>query len=95
VTIKIPAESISERLLVLSISARSVPLFAARSKPDILDDADLAADNVLSLVTIPTEVDPEHANMSLLGGHLVLVLPVATSSQPLPNQCRLDDALLK
>jgi hypothetical protein len=78
VTVKIQTESIAGAFLFLSISARSVLLFAAPNKPESHDDDDVGANDLLRVVTIPTEIDPEHAKVSLLGEQLVLVLPVAT-----------------
>jgi len=72
-------ESIAGAFLFLSISARSILLFAVPNKPEIHDDDDdVAATDLLRVITIPTEIDPEHAEVSLLGEQLVLVLPVAT-----------------
>ena len=78
VTVRIQMESIAGAFLFLSISARSVLLFAVPNKPEIHDDDDVAATDLLRVFTIPTEIDPEHAEVSLLGEQLVLVLPVAT-----------------
>ena len=85
VTVKIRTESITGMFLFLSISARSVLLFAAPNKPEIHDDDDLAADDLLSVITISAEIDPDHAEVSLLGEQLVLVLPVVTSTYQILN----------
>ena len=85
VTVKIRTESITGMFLFLSISARSVLLFAAPNKPEIHDDDDLAADDLVSVITISAEIDPDHAEVSLLGEQLVLVLPVVTSTYQILN----------
>jgi hypothetical protein len=77
ITVRIRTDSIAGVLLFLSISANSIVLYAGPNKPALHDGDDMATDR-LRVITIPTEIEPEHADVSFLDDQLVLVLPVAT-----------------
>jgi hypothetical protein len=83
VTVRIQTEIIAGAFLFLSISARSVLLFAAPSKSETHGDDDVAASDLLRVITIPTEIDPEQAEVSFLREQLVLMLPVASPHRSL------------
>jgi hypothetical protein len=71
VTIRIPTDGVAPPLLV-SVSPRSVLLFTTPSEREIED--------VLRFISIPVEIDPEQAEVSLQGEELVLVLPVSAAA---------------
>lgn len=71
VTVRIQTESHAGTLLLISVSPRSVLLFAPNEQ-EIESDTDL-----LCLFSLPAEIDPEQTEVSLLGEELVLVLPVS------------------
>jgi len=80
VKIRIPTGGVAATPLLVSVSPRSVLLVTAPSEQEIEDDRDLAADDVLRFISIPVEIDPEQAEASLQGEHLVLVLPVSAAA---------------
>jgi hypothetical protein len=85
VTVTIRTQSIAGALLFVSISTCSILLFSAPSKSENQDDDDLTANDLLRIITIPTEIDPERAEVSLLDEQLVFVLPVATRTHQSRN----------
>ena len=74
VTVRIQTESHAGTVLLISVSPRSVLLFAPNEQ-ETESDTDL-----LCLFSLPAEIDPEKAEVSLLGGELVLILPVSPPS---------------
>jgi hypothetical protein len=72
VTIRIPTDGVAAPPLLVSVSPRSVLLFTTPSEREIED--------VLRFISIPVEIDPEQAEVSLQGEELVLVLPVSAAA---------------
>lgn len=85
VTVTIRTQSIAEALLFVSISAYSILLFSAPSKSENHDHDDLTGNDLLRIITIPTEIDPDRAEVSLLDEQLVFVLPLATCTHQSRN----------
>jgi hypothetical protein len=78
VTVTIQADSIAGALLFVSISTSSILLCAVPNERESHHGNDPAANDLLHIIPIPTDIDPEHARVSLLHQELKLVLPVAT-----------------
>lgn len=80
VTIRIETGRTASASLLVSVSPRSILLFTAPTQRRIENGRNPTANDILRLISIPVEIDPEQAEASLEGTQLVLVLPVSTAT---------------